>query len=71
VKPTSVPPPQEYLNVGGEIEVFHIASNSLPLNGLLRKTVFNITSITKVHPVNKEMKRGRIGNREKEDGMIG
>jgi glycine cleavage system protein P-like pyridoxal-binding family len=65
-----IPITQEYLDVGIESKVFNIASDTLPLNSAFMETILNISEVSKVHPVNKEMKSGGVGDREEEDGMV-
>ena len=65
-----IPITQKYLYVGIETKVFDVSSDALPLNGTFMEMFLNISEVSKVHPVNKEMERCRIRDREEEDRMI-
>lgn len=65
-----IPITQEYFDVGIESKVFDIAGDALPLDCTLMETILNISQVSKVHPVNKEMKSRGVRDREKEDRMI-
>jgi glycine cleavage system protein P-like pyridoxal-binding family len=65
-----IPITQEYLDVGIESKIFDVASDTLPLNGAFKETILNISEVSKVHPMNKEMEGGGVRDREEEDRMI-
>ena len=65
-----IPITQEYFDVGIESKVFDIASDPLPLNGAFMETILNVSKVSKVHPVNKEMKSRGVRDRKEEDRMI-
>ena len=65
-----IPISQKYFYLGIESEVFDIASDTLPLNGSFVEKFLNISEVSKVHPVDKEMESCGIRNGKEEDGMI-
>ena len=65
-----IPITQEYLDVGIESKIFDVASDAVPLDGAFKETILNVCKVSKVHPMNKEMKGSGVRDREKEDRMI-
>jgi hypothetical protein len=65
-----IPIAQKYFDVRVESQIFDVASNSIPLNETLVKTLLNVGEISKVHPVNEKMETGGVGYWKEEDGMI-
>jgi hypothetical protein len=65
-----IPITQEYFDVGIESKVFDVASNTLPLNSALVETILNISKVSKIHPVDKEMESCGVRDREEKNRMI-
>jgi len=55
IKPCVIPIAQENFDFGVQTEVLYVASDSLPLNGALVKTLLYVGKVSKIHPVNEEM----------------
>jgi len=65
-----IPITQKYLYVGIETKVFDVAGDTFPLNGSFMEMFLNISEVSKVHPVNKDMESCGVRDGEEEDRMI-
>jgi hypothetical protein len=66
VQPVPVPPAQKHLDVCRQSQVLDIPREPFPLYQALQESFFNVTRITKVHPMDEEMERCGIGDRKEE-----
>jgi len=65
-----IPIAQKYFDVRVKSQIFDVASNSVPLNETLVKTLLDVSEISKVHPMDEEMETSWVGYWKEKDGMI-